>query len=48
MVTIMDQLLTLESKVYAMLDMEEEQVESFDLKRKDNYRHKRGSNDGSY
>ena len=45
---MIDQLLTLESKVYAMLDMEEEKVESFDLKRKDIYKYKKGNNDGSY
>lgn len=48
MITEMDQLLTLEIKVYAMLDMEEEQVESFHFKRKDDYIHKKGNSDGSY
>ena len=48
MATMIDQLLTLEIKVYAMLDMEEEEVESFHFKRKDDYIHKRGSSDGSY
>ena len=48
MVTEMEQLLTLESKIYAMLDMEEEKVESFDLKQKDKYSHKKGDNYGDY
>ena len=35
----MEQLVNLESKVIALLDMEELDEHSFDLKRRDNYNH---------
>ena len=46
--TLIDQLYALEIKVYALLDMEEEEVDSFHFKRKDDYIHKKGDNYGDY